>query len=259
MTRDGFHASLAERIAAWAGEHGPGLVVGLSGPQGAGKTTIARAVAAQLEGVGLRTAVFGLDDLYLAKAARERMAREVHPLLVTRGPPGTHDVALGVERLRALRQPGEVRLPRFDKSLDDRAPVASAFQGPADVILFEGWCLKLRPQPEAAVATPVNVLEREEDGDGRWRSHVNAQLSGPYAELWSEIDRLIVLTAPDWSAVVRWRAEAEADNGAMSRAELARFLQHYERLTRWAQAELPPRADLHVALGEDRQPSPFSM
>ena len=45
--------------------------------------------------------MLSLDDLYLPKAERLRLARDVHPLLATRGVPGTHDVALGVECSRA--------------------------------------------------------------------------------------------------------------------------------------------------------------
>ena len=245
---------LAPRIAAWARAHGPGLVVGLCGPQGCGKSTAAREIALRLAREGLRTAVLGLDDLYLPRTDRERLAREVHPLFATRGPPGTHDVALGLELLEALRSPGRIPLPRFDKSRDERASEASLFDGPADVILLEGWCVGVRPQPPGALAQAVNALEGGEDAEGAWREAVNAALAGPYAALWSRLDRLVVLTAPDWPTVVRWRTQAEADNRAMDARQLARFLQHYERLTRWAAADLPARADLHLPLAADRSP-----
>ena len=49
---------------------------------------------------GQRVAVLSIDDFYLDQDANaQRSARDVHPLLATRGPPGTHDVAL------ALRDP----------------------------------------------------------------------------------------------------------------------------------------------------------
>lgn len=246
---------LAPRVAAWAAEQGSTLVVGISGPQGCGKSTTAARTARRLSARGLRTAILGLDDLYLTRAERERLADEAHPLLRTRGPPGTHDVALGLELLDALGRDGEVRLPRFDKSCDDRAAGAAAFQGPADVVLLEGWCVGVRPQPGAALAAPVNPLERQEDADGRWRDWTAAALARDYARLWARCDRLAVLTAPDWPTVVRWRTQAEAANRGMNAAALARFMQHYERLTRWAAEDLPPRADLHVALTADRRPA----
>ena len=255
----GWAPLLARRVARWAREHGPGLVVGVSGPQGCGKTTACAEAAATLQAHGLRTAVLALDDLYLPRSERERLACEIHPLLRTRGPPGTHDAALGGQLLDTLRQPGTVRLPRFSKAADDRAAVGVAFEGPADVVLFEGWCVGVRPQGPERLASGVNALEREEDADGRWRAHVDGQLAGPYAALWNRLNRLVVLLAPDWPTIGAWRAEAEADlrartGGGMTSAELARFMAHYERLTRWAAEDLPARADLVVRLGHRRRP-----
>ena len=78
------------------------LVLGICGAQGSGKSTLAEALAERLERDGLACAVLSLDDLYLTRAERERLARGVHPLLATRGPPGTHDTSLGIAVLDAL-------------------------------------------------------------------------------------------------------------------------------------------------------------
>lgn len=250
---------LVEVVRAWCREHGHGLVVGVSGPQGSGKTTACAEAASRLEAVGLRTAVLALDDLYLPRRDRERLARDVHPLLLTRGPPGTHDAVLGAEVLDALRQPGPVRWPRFDKARDDRGEGPAVFVGPADVVLFEGWCVGVGTQPPDRLPDPINTLEREEDAGGGWRAHVNAQLAGPYRDLWSRLDRLVLLLAPDWDTVCGWRAGAEAElrartGAGMTEAELARFMAHYERLARWAAEDLPSRADLVVRLDARRRP-----
>lgn len=252
-------ARLADRVAAWAAAHGPGLVVGVSGPQGSGKSTACAAAAARLEIQGLRTAVLALDDLYLPRRERERLAREVHPLLLTRGPPGTHDAALGAELLDDLRRPGRTSMPAFNKAADDRRADAETFEGPADVVLFEGWCVGVRPEPPGRLAEPVNALEREEDPEGRWRAGVDARLRGDYAALRARLDRLVVLTAPGWDAVRAWRAQAESglrarEGGGMAPEALARFMAHYERLTRWAAEDLPARADLLVRLDAHRRP-----
>src|SRR5436189_108160 len=88
-------AILADFVEARAAGRGPGpLMVGLCGAQGSGKSTASRDAAAALTVRGLSCLVLSLDDLYLGKAARAELAAEVHPLLATRGPPGTHDVAL---------------------------------------------------------------------------------------------------------------------------------------------------------------------
>ena len=248
---------LADRIAAAARRPDAPLVVGLTGPQGSGKSTLAAALPSRLAARGLRTAVLSLDDLYLTKAERSRLAEEVHPLFVTRGPPGTHDVALGLAVLESLARPGETRVPRFDKATDERAGSAVA-DGPFDVILFEGWCVGARPQTPAALSQPVNALERDEDSRGVWRAHVNAALAGPYQTLFGRIGCQILLRPPGFEAVLGWRRQQEhaliAERGAgKSDAEIARFIQHYERLTRHIDAEMPARADVVVQLGPGRE------
>ena len=155
------HAPLAERIAEVASGSGPGFLVGVTGSQGSGKTTTARALARLLDARGLRAAILSLDDLYLPLADRRRLAAEVHPLFLTRGVPGTHDVDLGVAILEGLAAPGATLMPRFDKATDDRASAWDVHEGPFDVILFEGWCVGARPQAPGALIQPVNDLERE--------------------------------------------------------------------------------------------------
>lgn len=259
------HAPLAARIAAVA--MGPAFVVGICGPQGSGKTTTARVVAALLEARGLKVATLSLDDLYLPRADRETLAREIHPLLRTRGAPGTHDVALGLAVLNGLAGEGETALPRFDKATDDRAPVEvwPVVAGPVDIVLFEGWCVGARPEPAKALAAPINALERERDPDGAWRAHVNAALAGPYRPLFARPDLLVLFTAPDFETVLAWRLEQEiklrdrlaaaGQGGAMTDDEVAVFVQHYERLTRHIAREMPARADVVVALDKDRRSS----
>lgn len=236
-------------------------VIGLCGAQGSGKSTIAAATARLLAERGLSSAVLSLDDLYLPHEARARLAREVHPLLITRGPPGTHDPALGLETLEALGRPGRIALPRFDKGRDTRRPPEAwdHVQGPVDVVLFEGWCVGARAQAPEALATPVNALERDEDPDGRWRGYVNAALAGPYAALFARLDRFAFLQAPGFEVVAGWRAEQEAKlrartGGGMAPEALDRFVAHYERLTRWILAEAPSRADLVFPLDAERRP-----
>lgn len=241
---------VAGAVASWRRDGSTPLVVGLCGPQGAGKSTIAAAIAAQ----GGRVAVLSLDDLYLGPAARARLAAAVHPLLRTRGVPGTHDVALGLDVLAKLVAGMPVALPRFDKATDAPRPVADwPVVGPVDAVVFEGWCVGAVAEPAAALAGPVNALERDADPDGRWRRFVNAELAGRYQTLFAALDRLILLRAPDFPTVVGWRQAAErAGPRAMTAAGVARFCAHYERLTRHIAGEMPARADLVVTLAADR-------
>lgn len=256
-------------LADWiAIQHRAGArVAGINGAQGTGKSTLAQALAALLaRRHALRAVTLSLDDLYLTRGERERLAARVHPLLATRGVPGTHDVELGVrvlERLPALGRGERAALPRFVKALDDRAGEAAwpVVEGPVDLVLFEGWCVGTPPQDDAELADPVNALERQEDGDGRWRRYVNRQLAEAYPRLFDRIDRLIFLRAPDFDSIFRWRRRQERDNAAQAGAggramgpeRLRRFIQHYERLTRHALRVLPERADAVLELGPEHE------
>lgn len=240
------------------------FVMGLCGAQGSGKSTLAVGLAVRLERSGVKTAILSIDDLYKTKAAREALARDVHPLLATRGVPGTHDIPIGLATLAALDRREVAVLPRFDKSRDDREPEDrwETAAGDIGVVILEGWCVGAVPEAPAALADPVNALERDEDPDGKWRRYVNDALVGDYQALFGRIDFLVLLAAPGFEVVRAWRTEQEhalraragAASGVMSDAGVGRFIQHYERLTRHILREMPARADLVVALSEARVP-----
>lgn len=258
---------LAERIAARAA--GTAYAVGVCGAQASGKSTLTAVVRRLLEDRGLKVALFSLDDLYLTHAERQALGREIHPLLATRGVPGTHDVGFGGRLFDALARDGDVAIPAFDKATDDRGPRTDwpRVAAPVDVILFEGWCVGARPQAPEALTAPVNALERERDPEGVWRAYVNAQLAGPYQALFRRLDSLVLLQAPSFDVVLQWRLEQEhklrdrlslqvgETSRVMTDAEVATFISHYERLTRHILAEMPARADLVVRLDAERRPN----
>ncbi|HEX7821750.1 MAG TPA: kinase [Sphingobium sp.] len=260
---------VASAIERWlAGAGATPLVVGLCGSQGSGKSTLAERLVDRLAVTGRRTAILSLDDLYLSGEARAALARDVHPLLRTRGVPLTHDVTLGLQLIADMRAGRAIRMPRFDKASDEPAPQDqwTIMAPPVDVILFEGWCVGARPQSDAALIHPVNALEVTQDQDGRWRRAVNSALGERYAALFATLDRLVLLAAPDFAVVQRWRLEQEdalrqrivQDGGSMSGLmdgpAITHFIQHYERLTRSILSEMPARADLVVQLDANRQP-----
>jgi D-glycerate 3-kinase len=252
-------AMLSRIKAAQATQQRSLLVVGICGAQGSGKTTLVAQLQQQLAERGVRAAALSLDDLYKSRAERHLLAADIHPLLATRGVPGTHDIALGLETIAALERGEGALLPRFAKSADERQPVGQWPHAPqhCEVLLVEGWCLGARSQDD--VTAPVNALEAEEDPAAIWRSYANAALAGDYQRLFARINCLVLLAAPDWAVVAKWREQQEAElrvgggPAVMSPAEVARFIQHYERLTRWILEEMPARADLVVRLGADRE------
>lgn len=240
------------------GGHRP-IVLGLCGSQGSGKSTLADALARLLTDAGLATAVLSLDDLYKTKADRIAMARDIHPLFRARGVPGTHDPTLGEAVFAAFRRGQAAALPRFDKSIDDRADPGGwpALPEGAQVLIFEGWFVGARPQGDAELAEPVNALERGEDGDGVWRRHANAALAR-YQPLFRQVDLLVLLAAPGFAVVREWRTEQEhalrrQTGRGMTDTEVGRFVDHYERLTRHILGDMPGYADLVVRLGARRE------
>jgi len=262
-----YFAPLAEQLVALHRERGRPLLVGVNGSQGSGKSTCcAWLVQALREEHGLSALALSLDDFYFTRAERAALAATVHPLLATRGVPGTHDIDLLRTTLSHLVGQGGttvVHVPRFDKASDDRAPAAhwDRVEPPVAVILLEGWCLGARPQGAEALAAPVNALEATEDAGGRWRRYVNDALRDAFLPLYAEVDRWVMLRAPSFDCVYRWRLEQEhklraragAGVAVMSDEEVARFVQYFERLTRHCLAELPDRMDVIYTLDNDRQ------
>ncbi|MGY1408657.1 kinase [Luteimonas sp. A611] len=257
---DDLVASLLDDMAAGT------KVYGISGLQGSGKSTVAAQLVDAASARGLCAVAVSVDDFYLDRPERQRLAREVHPLLATRGPPGTHDLPLACTTLDALRSGGHARLPAFDKLGDRRMPPQRWREVRSiDLVVFEGWFLGTPPETDEALRTPVNALERDEDVGGTWRRHCNDALTRDYPPLWRRIDRLLFLQPPGFEVVPEWRWQQEQSlqardpaHGGMSRAQLERFVQHYERVSRHALRTLPRIADRVLTLDAGRWPTPAS-
>ena len=270
---------LAQHLHSLRQDRSEPIVIGIHGAQGTGKSTLTEFLRELLTThYRIPTASFSLDDLYLTRAEREQRAEDTHPLFITRGVPGTHDIDLGqqvIEQLKAAGPNTETPIPAFDKSRDDRRPQHQwpVFRGRAEVVLIEGWCMGAEPAAsETELMEPVNELEQSEDPEGIWRQHVNRCLRGEYRQFFSQVDSLIMLRAPSMECVLKWRtlqehklreriSDAPKEGGRhaepapplriMSDDEVARFIMHYERITRASLAEMPARADCVINVGED--------
>ena len=263
-TAERYYLPLARRLPDYRGDSKT-LYLGINGAQGTGKSTLADFLSVATTSMfGWTVAVLSIDDFYYTRAEREKLAAEVHPLLKVRGVPGTHDTdMLGqcIEQLHAADSGDEVALPRFDKSIDDRAdestwPVVS---GPVDLIILEGWCVGTQAQGDAQLKPAINALERDEDPDGTWRHYVNEQLNLHYTRIFDALDKLIFLRAPSFEAIHRWRLEQEEKLAAtssqdatelMNEEQVTRFIQFFERLTRANLATLTDVADIVFNLDE---------
>jgi D-glycerate 3-kinase len=221
------------------------VMAGLSAPQGAGKSTLAKLLVSLLEAEGIRAVALSIDDFYLRREDQLKLAAEYpgNRFLEHRGYPGTHDVQLGVHTLEALREGRDVELPQYDKSAHggrgDRSAVTRPVHGRFDLVLLEGWMLGFSPVPVRDPALEI----------------INTKLSG--YEAWHLLlDVTVCLRAKDPNDVLRWRTEAEdaaraAGRPALSPAEVddyvRRFLPAYEHYT--------ASADLTLTLDADRIPT----
>lgn len=238
------------------------LLVGVNGSQGSGKSTLGAFLCEWLRCErDQRVIALSLDDFYLTRAARERLAADVHPLLATRGVPGTHDMTLLQETLVALLGGDPVTVPRFDKAVDDRLPQDrwEVVNETVDIVLLEGWCLGVGPQHESALAEPVNELEMLEDPQCVWRHYVNAALAESFPAIHALVREWLMLRAPSFDCVYQWRLEQEAKlaaqrsgAGIMSADQIRRFIQHYQRLTEHCLATLPRHVNHLFKLDKQR-------
>ena len=229
--------------------------VGISGGQGAGKTTLGGLIEAACSERGIRACIISLDDFYLPKASRRERAEAIHPLFETRGPPGTHDMALCAATLSALEEARDVSIPVFDKTADDRSG-SRIVRGPFDVTVLEGWCVGARAIDGGLLDDSPNTLEIERDPDGSWRRAVNQTLLNDYEPIWNTLDSLIYLRVPSIDAVARWRAqqeEAYTVDRRMTRSEIDTFVEYFERITRRMLVEQTALADWVVGLDEEHR------
>ena len=240
------------------------ITLGLNGSQGSGKTTLADYLNTILtHQYGLKVISLSIDDFYLSKAARLQLAADVHPLLATRGVPGTHDVDLALQTINALKQQGRVSIPRFNKATDDNVDPDqwATIDTPVDIIIFEGWCLGAEPQTETALQNPINTLEQNQDTDARWRNYVNNQLKGQYQGLFGLVDVWAMLKAPSFDCIYHWRLEQEhklkqrkgQGSGIMSDADIKQFVMYFQRITEQLLISLPVKVDFLYALDKQRQ------
>lgn len=256
---------LRQRLDAHeAGGGGGALVLGISAPQGCGKTTLVTQLAQLLRAEGVGCASVSLDDFYLTGAEQEALAAEsANELLRFRGLPGTHDLPLAAATLRqlvALRAAdgGSAAVPLYDKSLrggrGDRAPTDSwpLVRAPLRCVLLEGWSLGFAPLGDPAAAAAVHPGLPQVD------AHLGAYAGSleSFADAWL----LVRVEQPRW--VFDWRLQAEREAAAAGRPGLSddqvrdfvdRFMPAYAAYLPRLYAEGPTgRADLpRLALDVD--------
>ena len=219
-------------------------VVGLTGGQGSGKSTISNILKIILkEGFNLNTVIFSIDDFYKTIIERKKMAKQISSLFLTRGVPGTHDTFLLFSCLKKLKNKKfkNLLIPRFDKSADERFPRKKwqKIKKKPDIVIFEGWCVGARPQKNTDLIIPINRLEKDKDKKKIWRKRVNDELKNSYRKIFELIDISIFLKVPSFQHVYKWRLLQEKKLRAISKGkktmndkQIKNFIMFYERITK---------------------------
>ena len=209
-----FWLPLAQWLSQAQQTLGTPFIQGILGGQGTGKTTLSQILCLLLAHLGQPAVGLSLDDLYLTYAQRQALQKQ-DPRLRWRGPPGTHDIALGLRTLSALKTaaPNEqIALPQFDKSLHhgqgDR--VSSRYRPVPKIVLFEGWFVGTQPLQETVFTdrSPRLPAPIETPADRQFARDCNHRLRD-YLPLWSFIDRLMILYPSDYRLSQQWRQQAE--------------------------------------------------
>ena len=229
-------------------------IIGLTGGQGAGKSTITQIIKLILETkYNLRVIYFSIDDFYKKSVERIKMSKKVHQLFKTRGVPGTHDTSLIKKTFINLTKKNfrPLTIPLFDKSKDDRFPKKKwqKIKKQPHVIIFEGWCVGAKPQKKKYLKKSINILEKKYDPNLIWRSKVNYELQNEYAEIFNKISRLIFLKVPNFECVYNWRLLQEKKlqltskgKKIMSSTQVKKFIMYYERITKQMLTDLTKKA-----------------
>ncbi|MFT6776642.1 MAG: D-glycerate 3-kinase [Paraglaciecola sp.] len=257
---ENYFIPLAEEIKAHQFSAAKPYFVGINGSQGSGKSTLSEFLKDYLaKTYAMKVVVMSLDDFYFSRIDRQIIAADVHPLFMTRGVPGTHNMCQAKTVLHALKHQQSTTIPRFNKATDDPHPISAWTEVPCavDVVIFEGWCWGVEPQTPEQLSIPANEFEATEDDSAHWRNHANLQLSVHYQSLYSLMDKWVMLKAASFKDVYVWRLEQEQKlilstatgsddkSGIMDEQQIQHFIQHYQRLTEHSLKTLPNTCD-HV-------------
>ena len=260
-----FYLPLSEWIYSIYQKDKKTKIIGLSGGQGAGKSTITSILKFILKKqYGLNLCIFSIDDFYKTKIERAKMSKSIHPLFLTRGVPGTHDLKLLNKVMQNLKKKNfkTVLVPKFDKSSDDRFKKTKwqKIRTAPQIIILEGWCVGAIHQKKTELIKPINNIEKKYDTKLIWRNKVNNLLKKEYKKLFDKIDRLVYLKAPDFNHIFKWRLLQEQklkltskNKKIMSKSQVKSFIMFYERITRHMMKNFSTISDLTIFLDKSHR------
>ena len=244
------------------------FIVGIGGGQGTGKTTITSIISIILKKYfKLNVFKISIDDFYKTRKERFLLSKKLHPLLMSRGVPGTHDINIMLDFFKKVKKSKfkSLRLPKFNKAIDDRCKKKLWYliKKRPDVIIFEGWCVGARAEKNNTLKKAINSLEKIDDLKLVWRKFVNQQLKSKYKKLYNHLNTLLYLKVKNFSLLQRWRLKQEkklwlknkklSNNKIMSKKEVIRFMQTYQRVTQNMIKGAPKYASIILNLNSNHQ------
>ena len=243
--------------------------LGLVGGQGTGKTTTSSILEIILKKYfKLNVFKISIDDFYKTRKERLNLSKKIHPLLMTRGVPGTHDIKIMLDFFKRSksRKFKSFKLPKFNKAVDDRCKKNQWYtlKKRPDVIIFEGWCVGAKAEKNSTLKKSINSMEKSKDTKLIWRKYVNNELKSKYKKLYDQLDCLIYLKAQSFSLLQKWRLIQEkklwlknknkkTKNKIMTKEDVLSFMQTYQRVTQNMFKFAPKYASIIFNLNSDHQ------
>ena len=233
----------------------------IAGSQGSGKSTLTAVLKLVLEKFyKKKVMLLSIDDYYLSKNKRLKLSKKIHPLFITRGVPGTHNIAaLRKDIINFQKKKFPIVAPLFNKLKDDISSKKKIIKK-AEILLLEGWCCGSTPINREYLFNNINHLESTLDKNKLWRQYYNSQLQKDYKKVFSLFDQQIYIQAPSFTYILKWRYAQEKSNALkskdekfMKKTDLRKFIQHYEKLTKWMIKTMPAKADMLIKIDKNQK------
>ena len=232
-----------------------------SGSQGVGKTTFIKILHKNFNKYyNKKILTLSLDDFYYTKNYRKKLSQLIHPLMVTRGVPGTHDIKKlkgHIEKFEKKHFP--ILTPTFNKLKDDISNKTKIINK-ADILILEGWCCGANPIENKFLYKNLNRLERELDKEFKWRKYYNLKLKNEYQKIFKSFDKIIYIQPPSFQFVLKWRYAQEKNNAKktknkifMNKNTTRNFILYYEKLTKWMLKNMPAKADMLIKVDKNQK------
>ena len=234
----------------------------ISGSQGCGKTTLLKLIKNNFKNFyNIDPLCISLDDYYLTKKQRNDLSKRIHPLLETRGVPGTHATEKITKTIQLFdKKKYPIKIPKFDKLNDDRLPFSQIITSKKNMIFLEGWCCGCPPLSNSFLQKNLNNIEKT-DSEYIWRKYYNKKQKKEYRLIFKHFEYLIYFKIPSFDCVLKWRIKQEKrlklnkkkNINYMNKIEIKDFISYYEKITKWMMKNTLSKSDLTIKINKNQK------